>query len=181
MAALVDEPIDFEERLGARALLWRFVRDSLPLPVESLQNSWHPAFKNAVTELFEQFAKEGVSTPANLNLRLANRALPDGPALSAPGSLRHTTVHKAKGESLDGVLYLATKAHLNAMLDGVATEVGRIGYVAVTRARYLLWVGVPAAALKKLRPRLVEIGLTESPSVNEITTAKVRSRMRRKL
>jgi len=70
-------------------------------------------------------------------------------------------VHKAKGESLDAVLYMATREHVEAMLDGVATEVGRIGYVAVTRAKNLLWLGVPAAALPGLRPRLLEAGFRE--------------------
>ena len=47
------------------------------------------------------------------------------------------------------------------MLNGVATEVGRIGYVAVTRAKNLLWVGVPAAALPALRQRLLDFGFRE--------------------
>ena len=41
-----------------------------------------------------------------------------------------------KGESLDAVLYIARKCHAQAMIDGVDTEFGRIGYVAVTRARH---------------------------------------------
>lgn len=66
--------------------------------------------------------------------------------------IRVDTVHQAKGESLDAVLYLATKEHVSALLAGMDSELGRIGYVAATRARNLLRVGVPANALAELRP-----------------------------
>jgi hypothetical protein len=72
------------------------------------------------------------------------------------------TVHQAKGESLDAVLYVATKDHVQALLAGVNTEVGRIGYVAVTRAKTLFWLGVPANAVKELRPALLAAGFQEA-------------------
>ncbi|MGL3429695.1 3'-5' exonuclease, partial [Salmonella enterica] len=75
--------------------------------------------------------------------------------------IRIDTVHQAKGESLDAVLYLTNKEHVSALLTGVDSEVGRIGYVAVTRARNLLWLGVPANALKELRPSLLARGFQE--------------------
>ena len=78
-----------------------------------------------------------------------------------PG-IRVDTVHQVKGESLDAVLYLATKEHVVALLAGVNTEVGRIGYVAVTRARNILWLGVPANALAELRPALLASGFLEA-------------------
>ncbi|MNV83491.1 hypothetical protein D3C71_1773010 [compost metagenome] len=72
------------------------------------------------------------------------------------------TVHQVKGESLDAVLYLASKEHVAALLAGVDSEVGRIGYVAITRARNLLWLGVPASALAELRPALIAGGFQEA-------------------
>ncbi|MGD3338393.1 ATP-dependent DNA helicase, partial [Xanthomonas citri pv. citri] len=60
------------------------------------------------------------------------------------------------------VLYMATKAHVSALLDGGSTEDGRIGYVAVTRARDLLWLGVPATALKILRADLEAKGFKDA-------------------
>jgi hypothetical protein len=74
---------------------------------------------------------------------------------------RIDTVHQVKGESLDAVLYLATTKHVQALLAGVDTEDGRIGYVAVTRARNLFWLGVPQEALQKLRPALLSKGFQE--------------------
>jgi hypothetical protein len=45
---------------------------------------------------------------------------------------RVDTVHKAKRESMDALLYMARKAHAQALLDGVSTEDDRIGCVAAT-------------------------------------------------
>lgn len=41
---------------------------------------------------------------------------------------RVDTVHSAKGETLDAVLYVVTKARLDGMLAGTKTEIGRIGH-----------------------------------------------------
>ncbi len=77
--------------------------------------------------------------------------------------IRADTVHQAKGESLDAVLYLAAKKeHASALLAGVDAEVGRIGYVAVTRARNLKWLAVPANCLANLRPSLLARGFQEA-------------------
>lgn len=70
--------------------------------------------------------------------------------------------HQVKGESLDAVPYLAAKEHIVALLAGVNTEVGRIGYVAGTRAGDLLWLAVPATALPELRPALLANGFQEA-------------------
>ncbi len=75
------------------------------------------------------------------------------------------TVHQAKGESLDAVLYVATKDHVRALLAGTNSEVGRIGYVAVTRAKNLLWLGVPASAINEMRPALLGKGFQEAGAV----------------
>lgn len=56
---------------------------------------------------------------------------------------------------------MATKEHAQALLGGVSTEVGRIGYVAATRARDLLWVAVPHNSLKDLRPQFLARGFKE--------------------
>jgi len=73
--------------------------------------------------------------------------------------IRVDTVHQVKGESLDAVLYMASKPHIDAMLGGVNTGVGRIGYVAVTRAKSLFILGVPKNALAALASKLQAIGL----------------------
>ena len=104
----------------------------------------------------------------NIGMKLAKKGLPNAPLavaadLAAPSAarIRVDTVHQAKGESLDAVLYMASKEHVSALLGGVKSEVGRIGYVAATRARNILWLGIPANALAELRQRLIEHGFQE--------------------
>lgn len=113
-------------------------------------------------------AKFGLKPADNIGRKLAKTALPNVPLASVENladsdatALRIDTVHKVKGESLDAVLYVTLKDHAQALLDGVETELGRIGYVAATRARDLLWVAVPHNSLKELRPALVARGLKE--------------------
>jgi hypothetical protein len=62
-----------------------------------------------------------------------------------------------KGESLDAVLYLADKEHVKALVNGTGTELGRIGYVALTRARNLFWLGLLKADAETYRTALTSI------------------------
>ena len=54
---------------------------------------------------------------------------------------------------------MATKSNIDAMIAGVNAEAGRIGYVAVTRAKNIFVLGVPKSALTGLAPKLESIGL----------------------
>ena len=82
--------------------------------------------------------------------------------------LRVETVHQVKGESIGAVMYLAKKPHIEALLSGTDDEEGRIGYVAITRAKNLFWLAVPESCLKELRDNLINIGFQErsKPVVN---------------
>ena len=75
--------------------------------------------------------------------------------------LRVETIHGVKGESLDAVLYLADKDHVKAMLDGTGTELGRIGYVALTRARNFFWLGLLADDAVTYRNALLQHSFVE--------------------
>lgn len=115
-----------------------------------MDTEWHPRLVERVKELLDRI-KYGyqLDFQDNLNMRIKKTGLPVGP-LIAPGvekrvihsALRVETIHGVKGESLDAVLYLADREHVKAMVSGTGTELGRIGYVAVTRARDLFWLGI---------------------------------------
>lgn len=171
LAALLS-PARHPEMRPLQRRLWQFVRDpdtGLPPSTLLADTEWLPALLDRVRHLLTALQGEFGLTPINgLGTKLTRRDLPHASLVAADdlGTQRNTrirvdTVHKAKGQSLDAVLYMATREHIDAMLDGVTTEVGRIGYVAVTRARNLLWLGVPAAALPALRQRLVTAGFRE--------------------
>jgi superfamily I DNA/RNA helicase len=164
----LSDPVDRE----LRKTIWAFTRDAATgLPSSSLvaDTHWHPQLLSRVKVLLASLeTKFGLKPTDNIGRKLAKTALPNSPLASAEDlansdatALRVDTVHKAKGESLDAVLYMTTREHAQALLDGVTTDVGRIGYVAATRARDLLWVAVPHSALKELRPTLLAKGFKE--------------------
>lgn len=167
------QPGRYPEDRSLHRLIWAFTRNpDSGLPEATLPGSthWHPQLVERTRALLAEIERDqGLSVADNLGKKLAKRGLTDAPLIEDADHLlkkerlniRVDTVHKAKGESLDAVLYLATRAHVNALIAGVDTEVGRIGYVAATRARNLLWLGVPARAVDELRPALLDSGFRE--------------------
>ncbi|MFV2949002.1 hypothetical protein [Pseudomonas japonica] len=94
--------------------------------------------------------------------RLADVALNGAKADGQDGhGSRVETVHQVKGESIGAVLYVANKANITALLDGTATEEGRIGYVALTRAKNLFWLAAPNSCLGAMRADLIKAGFAE--------------------
>ncbi|BDB27804.1 hypothetical protein CTP10_R52140 [Cupriavidus sp. P-10] len=173
LVASITQPARYHDAQPLRRLIWRFTRNpdsGLPSATLRADAEWHPLLLARVKDLLVTLQREHGLTPANnIGMKLAKKSLPNAPLvaaddLAAPNvrRIRIDTVHQAKGESLDAVLYLATKEHVSALLDGVASEVGRIGYVAVTRARTLLWLAVPANTLSELRPKLIARGFLEA-------------------
>lgn len=173
LVARLIQPARYPDDRCLRRLVWAFTRDSeLGLPDSSLtaDTHWQPLLLQRVKALLAAIQNgHGLAATSSLGNRLSKRDLPNAPLVAAPdlagndqlARVRVDTVHQAKGEGLDAVLYLANKDHTSKLLAGVDTEVGRIGYVAVTRARNLLWLGVPANSLDELRPALLARGFRE--------------------
>src|SRR5207249_2366973 len=104
----------------------------------------------------------------NIGMKLAKKQLSDLPMVDSnqqktvvDARLRIETVHGVKGASLDAVLYLAERTHVKALIEGTGTETGRIGYVAVTRARDLFWLGISSADATLLQKDLVAHSFVE--------------------
>lgn len=172
LVSQITQPSNHPADRDLRRVIWAFTRDAttgLPSSTLVANSHWHPQLLAHVKILLASLeTKFGLKPTDNIGRKLAKTALPNAPLASAEdlaGSdsavLRVDTVHKSKGESLDAVLYMTTREHAQALLDGVKTDVGRIGYVAATRARDLLWVAVPHSALKQLRPTLLAKGFKE--------------------
>lgn len=185
----ITQPSSYPQGRKLRREVWAFTRDATGgLPSSSLiaDAQWHPLLLARIKVFLARLETDfGLKTTDNLGRKLSKKALPNVPLARAEdladtfaAALRVDTVHKAKGESLDAVLYITLKEHAQALLDGVGTEVGRIGYVAATRARDLLWVAVPHSSLKELRPALLargfkEVGIETTPAApaSEVTVA----------
>lgn len=167
LASRLLDPRRYPELRVIRRLVWNFVRSPNGLPSAHLQanTDWLTALRASVDVLLVEIeALSDIKPAPNLTMRLTGKGLPSAPVSSVKANaakpLRIDTVHGAKGETLDAVLYVVTKAHLDGMLAGTKTEIGRIGYVAVTRPRDLLWVAVPVADFEASRAALETAGLT---------------------
>lgn len=152
-----------------RRAIWGFVRNPVTgLPSSSLiaDTEWHPILVERTKLFIEDLENSfGLTKGNNIGLKLAKKKIENRPLcrqldLAQPDacSFRISTVHKAKGESLNGVMYAVTKKHAEEFLEGTATEAGRIGYVALTRARNLFIIALPETAVKALAPKLKAIG-----------------------
>lgn len=172
LVTMITQPARYPDVRCLRRMIWNFTRNQengLPNASLKADTEWHPRLLVNSKALLGQLEKNfGLVTGANLGNKLAKKQLPNAPlmingdlAAEHNTRIRVDTVHQVKGESLDAVLYLTTKDHVSALLAGVDTEVGRIGYVAVTRARNLLWLAVPASALDEFRPALLAHGFQE--------------------
>ncbi|WP_449302414.1 UvrD-helicase domain-containing protein [Pseudoxanthomonas mexicana] len=173
LAARIAQPVSYTDEWALRRLVWAFTRNpemGLPAATLTANAQWHELMLQRTRTLLARIAQDhGLASVGNLGNRLARTGLPAAPLIATAdlaannmACIRTDTVHQAKGESLDAVLYLAAKKeHASALLAGVDTEVGRIGYVAVTRARNLLWLCIPANSLEELRPALLARGLQE--------------------
>jgi superfamily I DNA/RNA helicase len=160
-----------DEKMGRlRRLIWSFVRDpakGLPASTLIADTAWHPLLRSRAEALASRLTSEfGIEVAGNLGQRLSKKKLEARPLLEIfdlttdpETTFRTSTVHKVKGESLDAVLYVAKKLHVRALLDGPATEDGRIGYVALTRARDLFVLAVPDTCLAEFEPELRAAGL----------------------
>lgn len=172
LVASISQPGTDQKARLLRRLIWGFTRNpDLGLPTATLvaDTQWHSQLRQRTGGLLSALQKNfDLATTENLGNRLSKKGLPNTPLMvnddlaAAQARIRIDTVHQVKGESLDAVLYIAEKAHASALLAGVDTELGRIGYVAVTRARDLFWLGVPENALKELRPALLARGFKEA-------------------
>ncbi|CAJ0729140.1 MAG: ATP-dependent helicase [Ralstonia sp.] len=144
----------------ARRLLWEFLRspaEGLPAATLQAKSTWHPQLKARVEALLEAVESQtDIARSQNWGRNLTIKDLPDKPLwetdlVAAGGAgIRVDTVHQVKGEGVTAVLYLARTADINKLVEGTTTEDGRIGYVAVTRARDLLLLAVPNTAKKAL-------------------------------
>jgi hypothetical protein len=174
LVARISQPDRSSDDRNLRRLIWAFTRNAdsgLPAAMLLANTQWHPQMLEEVQRLLARITQDhGLASISNLGNKLARRSLPSAPLVpvvdltaNALPRIRVDTVHQAKGESLDAVLYLAAnKEHASSLLAGVGTELGRIGYVAVTRARNLLWLGIPATSLDELRPSLLARGFRDA-------------------
>jgi superfamily I DNA/RNA helicase len=154
----VDESPESEEARRVKLEIWRFVKSKSGLPAVSLSGGeWITRLRKNLGKLI---AELGVNNAPNLNLKIKKTGLDDNQlnlpmfavqALFPP--IRQETIHQVKGQNIDAVLVLGSTKFWNSVVDSVIngenSEDRRLAYVAMTRARHLLVVALPASHVDK--------------------------------
>jgi superfamily I DNA/RNA helicase len=150
----IDGMPESEDAKRVKLEIWRFVKVPTGLPSVSLcGGEWISQLRKNLTVLL---TKLGVEDVPNLNQKIKKTGLDDNQlnlpmfevqALFPP--IRQETIHQVKGESIDAVLVLGSTKFWNSVVVSVVggenSEDRRLAYVAMTRARHLLVVALPAS------------------------------------
>lgn len=156
---------------AVRRIIWAFLRTpATGIPPASLnaKSDWLPKLKANLTSLLTMLkAKCGLPCIAKWGYAATSRELTEEPlwsqdlATSTVPLPTVMTVHQAKGQSIDAVLYLLRSTDISKLLAGPVHEDGRIGYVGLTRARDLLLVALPNTTKAALVKRFRDAGFSD--------------------
>ncbi|HIE0524772.1 TPA: UvrD-helicase domain-containing protein [Stenotrophomonas maltophilia] len=179
---LLDVPRDYyhevtsstskEDASLVRRHIWSMLREvSTGIPESTLpaRSVWLPRLKSNLADWLDVIEEvTSLRRTPTWRARVTAKELPDTDPLlkidvdrTRLNGIRVGTVHSAKGEGIPAVLYLMKKKSLEGLLGGTAEEEGRIGYVAVTRARDLIVAAVPSSTSVASLDRLRELGFRD--------------------
>ena len=163
----IDTDPNSRERMAVALAIWKFVKspDRL-MPVSQLGEAWIPSMRAQVGGLIEEIGLQcGVKLGQQIRatgLSAAQKVLPLFESVQEFPDVRLGTIHQVKGESIDAVLVIGSTKFWNSVMAAVRsgdnTEDRRLAYVAMTRARHLLVVGLPKGHYDKHSKTWVEWG-----------------------
>ena len=163
----IDTNPNSRERMAVASAIWKFVKSPDRLArVSQLGDTWIPSMRTRLARLIDEI---GVQCDAKLGhhikttgLSTAQKALPLLESVREFPEVRQDTIHQVKGESLDAVLVIGSTKFWNSVMAAVQsgdnTEDRRLAYVAMTRARHLLVVGLPKGHYDKHKGTWVDWG-----------------------
>ena len=163
----IDADPNTRERMAVALAIWKFVKDPDRLTtVSQLGDTWISSMRMQLASLIEEI---GLQCDAKLGhhikttgLSAAQKALPLFESIHEFPSVRQDTIHQVKGESIDAVLVIGSTKFWNSVMaavrNGDNTEDRRLAYVAMTRARHLLVVGLPKGHYDKYSNTWAEWG-----------------------
>lgn len=148
----IDNDPTSRERAAVELAIWKFVKSPDRLaPVSQLGDTWIRSMRTRLTSLIKEIGLQSSTTVGRYikatGLSPDQKSLPLFESVQEFPEVRQDTIHQVKGESIDAVLVIAGTRFWNsvlaAVLRGDNTEDRRLAYVAMTRARHLLVVGLP--------------------------------------
>lgn len=167
---IVDESQESEVAHHVALTIWRFVRSKSGLPPLSLNGSeWITRLRDNLGKLIIELGIKSVPALGKkirkTGLQVHQMALPLFETQTHLPAIRQETIHQVKGESIDAVLVLGSNKFWNSVVDSVIndenTEDRRLAYVAMTRARHLLAIGLPASHYDKHAAKWIAWGFNE--------------------
>ncbi len=148
----IDTDTSSYESMAVALEIRKFVKSSNRLiPVTHLGNEWIDSMRMQLKRLIEDIGlqcnvKLGHHIKAK-GLSAAQKSLPLFESAHKFPKVRFNTIHQVKGESIDAVLVIGSTKFWNSVMKAVQsgenTEDRRLAYVAMTRARHLLVIGLP--------------------------------------
>lgn len=151
----LDDNPDTSEAHRIRLAIWIFTKSphgGLPALSEN-GTDWIQNLRVNLVKLLEEIGVEDIPKMGQKIRRTGLGSAQLGLPLFQPQpvfpKIRQATIHEVKGESIDGVLVLGSTKFFNSVISaadaGENTELRRLAYVAMTRARHTLLVGLPPA------------------------------------
>ena len=163
----IDTDPNSREHMAVALAIWKFVKSPNRLtPVSQPGDAWIASMR---TQLASLIGEIGLQCDAKLGRHIkatglsdAQKALPLFESVHEFPEVRQDTIHQVKGESIDAVLVIGSTKFWNsvmaAVVNGDNTEDRRLAYVAMTRARHLLVVGLPKSHYDEHSKTWVEWG-----------------------
>lgn len=154
----IDAEPDSPDKSSMDLAIWRFVKNQEQLPsVTQLGNQWILSVRESIGGLIKELDLQcDVKLGNNINARGLNKdekTLPLFEPIEKFLTIRQDTIHQVKGESIDAVLVIGSAKFWNSVVKAVvgneSTEDRRLAYVAMTRARHQLVVGLPKGHFDK--------------------------------
>jgi len=164
--ALDDDP-ESEKYCHFKLTLWKFTKTSDGLPsVTENGNAWIDQLKTNLASVFQDLGIKNIPKLGHkikrTGLNQEQLELPLFKPQSLFPKIRQETIHQVKGESIEGVLVLGSTKFFNSVVtaieEGKSTEERRLAYVAMTRVKHALMVGLPASHYDKHAEKWVSWG-----------------------
>lgn len=163
----IDDDSTSRERAAVELAIWKFVKSPDRLaPVSQLGDTWIRSMRTQLASLIKELGLQSNTTLGRhikaTGLSPDQKSLPLFESIQEFPEVRQDTIHQVKGESIDAVLVIGGTRFWNSVVSAVQrgdnTEDRRLAYVAMTRARHLLVVGLPKGHYDKHLETWVEWG-----------------------
>ena len=151
---IIENNPESEQARDAKLKIWQFVRSSTGLPsINTSGADWVEELRKNLSLMFKGFGMTQLPTLGHFikktGLAVEQLTLPLFQPHTLFPPIRQETIHQVKGESIDGVLVVGSSKFFNSVVQAITAntneEERRLAYVAMTRARHLLVVGLPKA------------------------------------